>query len=267
MKLTIVTPTYNQGQFIKRTFDSILDQDIRKDTLEYILVDALSNDGTKEIVKSYVQKFHKKGIKFMYIREKDKGQSDAINKGWEQAGGDVVTYINSDDYYEHNALSRVLKYFDSHRSIQWAYGGWNLVNKNGQVYSTVMHKAFNRNKLLNYCNIGQPSCFFRKKLLRQFGYLDSDLHLAFDYDLWLRFTTKYDAGMIPGILSNMRYYAEAKSAVKTYAQLQEMLALNTRYTSLVSIQRMTQCFFYLRGFLSQVLKIDISNRIKNTENA
>lgn len=263
-RITIVTPTYNQSTFIKDTFESILVQQVPKDTLEYIVVDALSDDGTKEIVESYAEKFRKAGIEFIYIREKDKGQSDAINKGWNRARGEIVTYINSDDFYEKNTLTKVLKYFQTHKEIQWAYGGWNLVNKTGKVYQTVKHDRFDRNRLLNYCNIGQPSCFFRKILLEKFGYLDTSLHLAFDYDLWLRFAGKYDAGMIPGVLSDMRYYEEAKSAQKTIPQTYEILKLGMKYSRFFSWRRLTQYFYFLRGIGVVSFGLDITRRITKT---
>jgi len=263
--ITIVTPTYNQAEFIPKTFDSLLDQKIPKNILEYIVVDALSNDGTMEIVKSYDQKFKKKGILFSYIREKDKGQSDAINKGWKLAKGEIVGYLNSDDYYEKGAIKRVIDYFSKHTNCQWAYGGWNLVNRVGKIYATVKHKQFDRNKLLNYCNIGQPSCFFRKKLLIKFGYLNPNLHLAFDYDLWLRFVTKHKAGMIPGILSNMRYYSDAKSAIKTNEQLFEILKLAIQYTREFSFNRLLQYCYFIRGFVISKLHLDINSRIVRTE--
>lgn len=261
IRLTIVTPTYNQSSFIKDTFESILVQKLPKAMLEYIVVDALSDDGTKEIVESYEEKFRKAGIEFVYIREKDKGQSDAINKGWKRARGEIVTYINSDDFYEKNALDKVLQYFQTHKEIQWAYGGWNLVNKAGKVYQTVKHDRFERNKLLNYSNIGQPSCFFRKKLLEKFGYLDTSLHLAFDYDLWLRFAAKYDAGMIPGVLSDMRYYGEAKSAQKTIPQTYEMLRLGMKYSRFFSWRRLLQYFYFFRGIGVVFFGLDITRRI------
>lgn len=263
--LSIVTPTYNQREFIKKTFDSILIQHLPPHTLEYIVVDALSTDGTKDLVFSYKEKFRKAGIEFTYIREKDKGQSDGINKGWKMTKGEVVAYLNSDDYYEKGALEEVISYFQTHKGTQWAYGGWNLVNRSGKIYLTIKHTWFDPSKLLNYCNIGQPSCFFRKTLLKKFGYLNPSLHLAFDYDLWLRFSTRHDAGMIPGILSNMRYYRQAKSSTNSIPQSMEMLRLGSAYTRLFSLKRFVQYFYFLRGISASLLGIDVTKRIEKME--
>jgi glycosyltransferase involved in cell wall biosynthesis len=110
MKLSIITPSYNQGQFIKDTFQSILNQDVNF-SIEYILVDAVSTDETSKIVEEFAPKFESKGIEFIYICEKDNGQSDAINKGWLRATGNLITYLNSDDFYESNVLQKIVDFF------------------------------------------------------------------------------------------------------------------------------------------------------------
>jgi glycosyltransferase involved in cell wall biosynthesis len=260
MKLSIVTPSYNQGKFIKDTFDSIINQDINFE-LEYILVDAVSTDETPKIVEKFAPKFKSKGIEFIYICEKDKGQSDAINKGWKIATGDIVTYLNSDDYYEPNVLQKVMDYFIDNPNIKWAYGGWNFVNKNGILYKSVQPAIFKKQKLLDYCNIAQPSCFFRKELLGEFGILNEKIHLAMDYDLWLRFTTKYAAGIMNFIISNMRYYPDAKSGSRTMEQLRESFILSKKYSEKFSWQRIRQIYYYLRGFAVILIKKDITRRV------
>lgn len=254
MKLSIVTPSYNQGKFIKDTFDSILNQDINFE-LEYILVDAVSTDETPKIVEEYAPKFKDKGIEFIYICEKDNGQSDAINKGWKIATGNLVTYLNSDDYYEPNVLQKVATYFINNPATRWAYGGWNLVTKEKDVFLFAKPKKYDKNRLLNYCNIGQPSCFFRKDLLDEFGMLDEKLHFAMDYDLWLRFASKYNAGIIDGIISNMRYYNEAKSSSQTEKQLAEILQVGKKYTKPFSFRRFAQYFYYIRGLIATTFEV------------
>ncbi|MFZ2976076.1 MAG: glycosyltransferase family 2 protein [Candidatus Moraniibacteriota bacterium] len=254
MKLSIITPSYNQGKFIRDTFNSILNQDINF-KLEYILVDAVSKDETSKIVEEFSPKFKTRGIDFIYICEKDSGQSDAINKGFRLATGDIITYLNSDDFYEPNSLQEVIEYFDNNPKIKWAYGGWNLVTKNSMIFRILSPQKYSKDTLLNYCNIGQPSCFFRKELLNEVGMLDENLHLAMDYDLWLRFASKYDAGIIGKIISNMRYYSEAKSSAKATAQLLETLRIGKKHTKLFSFRRFAQYFFYLRGLIAIMLKV------------
>jgi len=262
MKVSIITPSYNQGKFIKKTFESILNQEINF-KLEYILVDAVSTDETAKIVEEFIPKFKAKGIEFIYICEKDNGQSNAINKGWKKATGDLITYINSDDFYESNVLQSVVNYFKNNPTIKWAYGGWNFVNKNGILYKSSQPKIFKKQTLLDYCNIGQPSCFFRRELLEEFGMLNEKLHLVMDYDLWLRFATKYLAGIMNFIISNMRYYPDAKSGARTTEQLKAIFALCKNYSRRFSWQRFRQLFFFLRGFIVIIIKRDITRRVNS----
>lgn len=258
--ISIVTPTYNQAETISETIESVLGQRLREN-LEYIIVDGGSTDGTEGIVRCYEGKIRQQGIRFHYIREKDRGQADAINKGWRHASGSVLGFLNSDDLLVGGALQHVMQYFQTNRNVMWAYGGWKLIDGNGCVYKTVSHRRFSRKRLLNYCNIGQPSCFFRRSLLDQFGMLKEKLHLAMDYDLWLRFASRYEAGIIPHTLSCMRYYPEAKSALKTRQQLKEILNIGGKYTRPKSFRRIMQYFYYYRGLAVTLAGADISRRI------
>jgi len=254
MKLSIITPSFNQGQFIRKTFESILNQNINFE-LEYILVDAVSTDETSKIVKEFTPKFKAKNIDFKFICEKDNGQSDAINKGWKMATGDIITYLNSDDFYEPNVLQSVMNYFQNNPKIKWAYGGWKLIDQNKNVFLINQPKKYIKKSLLFYCNIGQSSCFFRKEMLDELGYLDIDLHLSMDYDLWLRFATKYPAGIIDNILSNMRYHKDAKSMKFTQKQLFENYKIGAKYTRPISWARTMQIFYLIRGLMANFLKI------------
>lgn len=260
LTISIVTPSYNQGSFIEQTYISILSQNLGN-RLEYIVMDAKSTDNTLKITKKYISKFKKANIRFKFIREKDKGQSDAINKGWRIAKGDILGYLNSDDYYKSNVLSNVLEYFEKHKNIKWAYGGWNYVNKKGQFYQAIQPNSFNKSKLLNYCNIGQPSCFFRKSLLKEVGFLDENLHLAMDYDLWLRFAERYPAGIILGVISNIRYHQNAKSSRRSTEQLIEAYQLTKKYSKPFSLKRLIRISYFLWGLLGIKLSINIDDRV------
>ncbi len=258
--ISIITPTYNQADTIGETIESILGQQLGCQ-LEYIIVDGGSTDGTRDVVLLFEKELRRQGIRFSYIRESDRGQSDAINKGWRKASGAVLGFLNSDDFFEVRALPRVIRYFEAHREVQWAYGGWRLIDGDGCVYKTVAHGHFSRKRLLNYCNIGQPSCFFRRQMLEEFGMLREDLHLAMDYDLWLRFASCYEAGIIPHVLSCMRYHPEAKSASRTRRQLKETLNIGKKYTHPVSFRRIMQYFYYYRGLAVTLARVDIARRI------
>lgn len=263
--ISIVTPTFNQAGTIAETIESVRDQRLGE-RLEYIVVDGCSTDDTADVVRRYAPQIHDQGIRFRYVREPDDGQADAVNKGWRLSSGKVLGFLNSDDLLEPGALERVIEYFDKHPETRWAYGGWRLVGEHGRPYRTVAHRRYDRRRLLNYCNIGQPSCFFRRELLDTFGWLDERLHLAMDYDLWLRFATRHDAGIIPHTLSSMRYHAGAKSAHQTRKQLKEILEVGKRHTRPVGFRRLMQHFYYYRGLAVVGLKVDISKRIARKQN-
>lgn len=261
MKISIVTPSYNQGKFIGQTLESILSQRLKN--IEYIVMDGGSTDSTKSVINKYVPLFLKKKITFKFISEKDNGQSDAINKGWKIASGDIITYINSDDYYDKNVLQKVLRYFEVNPKIMWAYGGWNFVNQSGKLYKKIQPSVYKKQKLLDYCNIGQPSCFFRKELLEEIGLLNENLHLTMDYDLWLRFATKYPAGIMDFAISNMRYHLEAKSGSRTMEHLKECFMLQKKYSKKYSWQRLRQILYFIRGYVVILLKKDLTRRINS----
>lgn len=262
MYISLITPTYNQADTLAQTLDSVLAQDIGS-LLEYIVVDGCSTDSTAGIIDRYAPKFRQQGVRFVSIREEDRGQADAINKGWRLARGEVLGFLNSDDFLEPGALRHVSDYFQGHPQCRWAYGGWKLVNRDGGVYKLTMHRKYEKSKLLNYCNIGQPSCFFRKGLLDECGMLDPRLHLAMDYDLWLRFADKYAAGLIPAVLSSMRYYPAAKSSNQTREQLWEIFKLSARYTRPLSYRRAAQLFYYLRGRAALACRVDTCRRVSS----
>lgn len=260
MTLSIITPTFNQAEFIEDTFKSILNQDVSPHRIEYIVVDGLSTDGTQQIVKKYAPLFKKNNIDFRYIREKDDGQTDAIIKGINASTGEILAYLNSDDYYEPDVLSSVFSFFTSNK-LAWAYGGWNIVSRNGSLISTTQHSRFNTRALYNFCNIGQPSCFFLRNLYIQVNGFDKKLQLCMDYDLWLQFSKIMPAGIIHGVLSNMRYYSQTKSGMRALDQMKEMLFVQERYTRTFSIQRLLQYFYFLRGAVLYFLGLDYNRRV------
>ena len=260
MKISIITPSYNQGKFVRDTFESILQQAAGID-LEYILVDAVSTDETPQLVAEYTPKFKAAGIDFKYICEPDHGQSDAINKGWRLATGDILAYLNSDDFYEPNVLARVVAYFQDHPEAQWLYGAWNLVNRAGKIYRTVRHEKYSWQQLLEFKSVGQPSCIFRRELLEKVGNLREDLHLAMDYELTIRFAKESSPALLPFVISNMRYYADAKSGNQTMKQMHEIYQVAIKYTKPWSLSRLRQKIYYLAGAVVILLHLDITRRI------
>ncbi len=202
LKISIITPSYNQGQYIEETILSVLNQEYSN--LEYIIMDGGSKDDSVELIKKYEDK-----ISF-WESKKDKGQSDAINKGLKKATGDIVAWLNSDDMYAENALVRVASIFENHPDVDIVYGNvW-------QVYpsKTVKHinPKFNPKGFLTGVNLHQPSVFWRRKIHDEIGFLDQDLYYTMDYDLWLRIFYTYKSYRTDSILSRFRCHVEAKTS-------------------------------------------------------
>lgn len=260
MRLSIVIPSYNQGHLIHQTFESILQQPAGLD-LEVIVMDGGSTDSTGEVVKRYRPQFVARKIAFFYTSERDHGQSDAINKGSAVATGELLTYLNSDDYYQPQVLGNVIDEFTTHPRVQWGYGGWRFVDLEGHLYSVVQPKRYSHRRLLTLCTIGQPSCFYRREFFNRMGAVNQELHLSMDYDLWLRMAAACDPLIIPTAVANMRYYMQTKSATRNMSHLQESFALQRKYSRGLMI-RLEQIYYFLRSWAVIVTKLDINHRIE-----
>ena len=236
MKISIITPSYNQGKFIGRTLESVLNQNVNF-AIEYILVDAVSTDETPKIVAEFIPKFKAKGIEFIYICEKDNGQADAINKGLKMATGDIVAYLNSDDTYEPGALAKVIDFFKHNPDKNWVYGKCKIINENDQeirkpitAYKNLLLKKFSYGKLLSENFISQPATFWKREIHAQAGFFDENEHFCLDYEFWLRIGKNNPAGVIADYLANFRYYNSSKSGSVNKKQFQDELRIAKKYS-------------------------------------
>jgi len=186
IKISIITPSYNQGKFIEQTIQSVLNQTYKN--IEYILVDGGSTDNTMEIVDRYRNRID------MVISEKDKGQSDAINKGFKQATGELVGWINSDDILYPDCIERIVELYNLHPGGSIYYGATlDCIDREGKLLYKSTHKIPNRDHLLNknYSVIQQGS-FYNSQLVKKIGYLDESIYYSMDLDLWLRLLSEND---------------------------------------------------------------------------
>jgi glycosyltransferase involved in cell wall biosynthesis len=226
-RVSIITPTFNQGRFIEETINSVLSQDYPN--IEYIVLDAGSTDGTADILKKY-----KKTKNFIWVSERDRGQADAINKGLRMATGEIVGYINSDDYYFPHAITRVIRTFQSNQDTLWMTGDYKIVDKRGkeiQMLVSSYKKLLRTLRIpLSFSNsIIQPSTFWKRSIHRTVGYFDSTLHFAFDYDFWLRLGNIVPPKIVSDKLSAFRIHRASKGTKGYELQFAEDTDVVSRY--------------------------------------
>ncbi len=242
MKISIITPSYNQAQFIERTILSVIMQSWDFE-IEYIIMDWWSTDWTLEIIKKYDDliknwklKIKNKWIDFIWKSEKDKWQSDAINKGLKLSCWDIVTYLNSDDTYLSWNLDLVVKYLWNSEK-KWCYGKCIIIDKDDKeirkwitFYKNFMGKKYSYAKILSENFISQMTVFWKREILDEVWYFNENEHLCMDYEYWLRIWQKYDPIYIPEYLSNFRFYHTSKSWSMFSKQFWDEFRLAKKYS-------------------------------------
>ncbi len=179
-KFAVITPSFNQGSYIEETIRSVLLQNYPN--LEFIIIDGESDDNSAEIIRD-----HQDHLAY-WVSEPDNGQSDAINKGFKIATGEVLTWLNSDDYYLPGTLHKVANYFLEHPDVDCVYGDLHIVDENGELlYISKASQYDYRTMLYGGARVPQPASFFRKRILDRVGLLDPSLFYTMDIDLFIRF--------------------------------------------------------------------------------
>jgi len=219
--VSIVTPSFNQARYLEATIQSVLSQDYPH--IEYLIVDGGSNDGTVDVIKKYESKLA------WWMSEKDKGQTDAINKGFARARGEVLAWINSDDTYEPGAISAAVRYLQEHPNLGMVYGDCNFINEDGRVIGK-FGSAQTSYRLLRqgYAHIPQQTMFFRADLWEQVGPLDPSFYFAMDYDLWTRIAARSEIKYVPQTWANFRLHTSGKTIIADDRCWPEMIRVHYR---------------------------------------
>lgn len=211
-KISIITPSFNQGHFIEQTITSVIGQNYPN--LEYIVIDAGSTDATVDIIKKY-----EKHISY-WISEPDKGQSDAINKGLKIATGDIINWLNSDDYYEPNALFKIAEAFMQNPNAMAVCAKSRIFrNENDTVkYSTGTDiYPGNLARTIGWARIDQPETFFRNSAVQKMGLLDVELCYLMDRDWWIKYLFAFGIDRIK-ILDDVVVHFRLHNESKTVSQ-------------------------------------------------
>ena len=200
-KISIITPSYNQCQFIERTINSVLAQSVYD--LQYLVIDGASTDETVKILRRYSDRFY-------WVSEKDLGHSHAINKGILLSKAPVIGWLNSDDIYYPDALTVVLEYFNTHQEIDVVYGNANHIDSDDNFMEKYPTENWDWERLKITCYISQPATFIRRSVFDRFGFMDMHLKQSMDYEFWLRIgKSGVRFAHIPYLLAATRLHSNA----------------------------------------------------------
>jgi glycosyltransferase involved in cell wall biosynthesis len=224
LKVSIVTPSYNQGRFIGRTIESVLAQQF-PGSLEYLVMDGGSKDETVDILRGY-------GARLSWVSERDGGQADAVNKGLSRSTGEIIGWLNSDDVYYPGAILAVCDAFDSDPALDVIYGDANHIDEEDRFLEPYPTEDVDFSRLTNTCYICQPAVFFRRSVVDRFGPLNAKLQYCMDYEYWVRLAA---AGAkfrrVRHVLAGSRLYAQNKtlgSRVRVHSEINDMLGRHAR---------------------------------------
>jgi len=215
--ISIITPSYNQGEFLEETLVSVLSQE-GDFFLDYLVIDGGSTDDSPEIIRRYAELLDKnewqvrcRGIRYRWLSEPDHGQSDALMKGFKMAEGDVFAWLNSDDVYLPGTLQKITMLFGDNPGMALIYGDAQYCDEDGKVIGMYPAEAFDYEKLAWFNFICQPSAFFKKGAFDDVHGIDESLHFAIDYDLFLRIGKRFKVLYHAEIFSKYRLHEQAKT--------------------------------------------------------
>ncbi len=224
--ISIITPSFNQGRFIRETIESVLSQDYP--AIEYIIIDGGSSDETLMILQEY-------GDRITWISEPDDGQADAVNKGVNLAHGEFIGWINSDDIYEPNIFSVVINTFKLHPDANVVYGDAWHISEYGKIIEKYPTERFNYSRLAETCYICQPAVFMSRQFFVDAGLLRKDLNLCMDYEFWIRLGRIGMFHYVPRVFASSRIYQTNKTFSRSDEVFQEVIPMVCGYYGYIPI--------------------------------
>lgn len=257
-KISIIIPSFNKVDYIQATLSSIVSQ--KYPNMEVIIQDGASTDGTIKIIQEFANKYPKI---FSWVSEKDKGQTDAINKGCQKAKGDIIAYINADDLYSKNTFWEVSNFFINHPNCYWVIGFGNIIDSEGKIISKLVTKYknllinFNLYNILLVVNyISQPSVFLSRSAYKKFGPFIGHNKYVLEYNLWLKIAKIKMPGIIEKNLSSFRLTTNNMSSI-SYKELLDLdYKIVAMYTSNIFILIFHRLHNYLRIVLISLFKFN-----------
>lgn len=254
--VSIVTPSYNQARFLEAAMESVFAQSYPR--VEYIVIDGGSTDGSVEIIKKHSDKLA------YWVSEPDRGQTDAINKGFARASGDILAWLNSDDTYEPHALAQAVAALQENPQAGMVYGDANFIDERGRVIGRFPAAQTDYRRLRRgYVHIPQQAAFWRASHWRQAGPLDLNLYFAMDYDLWVKLAKISELRYHPRIWANFRLHSGSKTIVDDDRCWPEMIHIHRRdggsWFSVITAK------YLLRKTLAPLVTLRRRRRVKAAE--
>ncbi len=218
--VSIITPSYNQGQFLEATLCSVLEQDYLR--LEYIVIDGGSTDDSLQILSRYASRLA------YWESQPDRGQAHAINKGLQHAKGDILGWLNSDDLLLPGAVGRAVQVFNQYPQVDVVYGRLERIDASGRLLPTPLlpkdRVDFDLSQVLGECVVNQPGSFWRRRVMEQAGLLDEQLHYSLDYEYWIRLALAGAQFLhLPETVARFRLSSGSKTVGQTAEMAQEQL--------------------------------------------
>lgn len=216
LTLSVVTPSYNTGKYLGAAIASVLEQDWPG--VDYVVMDGGSTDESLDVLRQF-------GSRIRWVSEKDKGQSNAINRGFVRTRGDVLCWLNSDDTFAPGAFRAAMEFFQAHPDVAMVYGDADYITPDGKPLAPCVHiEPYSAHRLFHYSDfIVQPATFFRRSAFEAVGGIDESIHWAMDYDLWLRIAAGgFKIAYLPALLAHFRWLKDNKTATGGFGRLNEI---------------------------------------------